>query len=129
VPDNSVQWAEYYRSIGKLKEAEAIEQTMRAKGGGVPPAGYPQPVYGAPQGNHPRRTPWRKPRRIPWRTPEKSDADLDKKSSGSATLPRSFLLNMTRTMDYIGYNVLFSFFRRSQQDVFMKSLLKYWTEP
>jgi len=25
-----VQWAEYYRSIGKIKEAEAIEAQMKA---------------------------------------------------------------------------------------------------
>ena len=30
------------RSIGKVKEAEAIEQQMRAKGGSVPPSGGPQ---------------------------------------------------------------------------------------
>lgn len=30
-PDYSAQWAEYYRSIGKLKEAEAIEQQMKNK--------------------------------------------------------------------------------------------------
>ena len=40
--DYSAQWAEYYRSIGKVKEAEAIEQQMRAKGGSVPPSGGPQ---------------------------------------------------------------------------------------
>lgn len=50
-PDYSAQWAEYYRSIGKIAEAEAIEKNMRAKSGSVPPAGYPQPQagYGAPQ--------------------------------------------------------------------------------
>jgi len=51
--DYSAQWAEYYRSIGKVQEAEAIEKNMRAKSGSVPPAGYPQPgpqpSYGAPQ--------------------------------------------------------------------------------
>ncbi|KAF7281532.1 P-element somatic inhibitor isoform X2 [Rhynchophorus ferrugineus] len=30
-PDYSAQWAEYYRSIGKLKEAEAIENQMKSK--------------------------------------------------------------------------------------------------
>lgn len=30
-PDYSAQWAEYYRSIGKLKEAEAIENQMKNK--------------------------------------------------------------------------------------------------
>lgn len=30
-PDYSAQWAEYYRSIGKLKEAEAIEAQMKNK--------------------------------------------------------------------------------------------------
>nr|CAD7427523.1 unnamed protein product [Timema monikensis] len=29
-PDYSAQWAEYYRSIGKIKEAEAIEAQMKA---------------------------------------------------------------------------------------------------
>lgn len=30
-PDYSAQWAEYYRSIGKIKEAEAIEAQMKMK--------------------------------------------------------------------------------------------------
>jgi len=29
--DYSAQWAEYYRSTGKLKEAEAIEAQMKQK--------------------------------------------------------------------------------------------------
>lgn len=29
--DYSAQWAEYYRSIGKMKEAEAIEAQMKNK--------------------------------------------------------------------------------------------------
>ncbi|CAH1164508.1 unnamed protein product [Phaedon cochleariae] len=57
-PDYSSQWAEYYRSIGKMKEAEAIEAQMKNKTpqtaataaappGGTP-AGYQQPqqAYG-----------------------------------------------------------------------------------
>ena len=51
-PDYSAQWAEYYRSIGKTKEAEAIETQIRAKssgGGGAPnPAPSQQPQYGTP---------------------------------------------------------------------------------
>ena len=47
-PDYSAQWAEYYRSIGKHKEAEAIEAQMRAKTGSVP--AQPQPGYPAPAG-------------------------------------------------------------------------------
>ena len=31
--DYSAQWAEYYRSIGKVKEAEAIEAQMKQKVG------------------------------------------------------------------------------------------------
>lgn len=30
-PDYSTQWAEYYRSMGKVKEAEAIEAQMKNK--------------------------------------------------------------------------------------------------
>merc|ERR1719391_725623 len=53
-PDYSAQWAEYYRSIGKVKEAEAIESQMRAKGPGGPQPPQPgqQPQYpgaGQPQ--------------------------------------------------------------------------------
>ena len=33
--DYSAQWAEYYRSIGKVKEAEAIEQQMKQKVRGI----------------------------------------------------------------------------------------------
>merc|ERR1719318_2182377 len=50
-PDYSAQWAEYYRSIGKTKEAEAIESQIRAKGPSAPgggPGPAQQPQYGAP---------------------------------------------------------------------------------
>ncbi len=30
-PDYSAQWAQYYRSLGKIQEAEAIEAQMKAK--------------------------------------------------------------------------------------------------
>merc|ERR1719300_677676 len=46
-PDYSAQWAEYYRSIGKTKEAEQIEAQIRAKGAGAPAPGGGQPY--APQ--------------------------------------------------------------------------------
>lgn len=29
--DYSAQWAEYYRSVGKIEEAEAIEKTLKNK--------------------------------------------------------------------------------------------------
>ncbi|XP_063237832.1 far upstream element-binding protein 2 isoform X2 [Bacillus rossius redtenbacheri] len=49
-PDYSAQWAEYYRSIGKIKEAEAIEAQMKAGkpggGGGPPGPQQPQPQPG-----------------------------------------------------------------------------------
>merc|ERR1719336_481064 len=48
-PDYSAQWADYYRSVGMLREAEAIEQQMRGPGGrpGQAPAAA-QPVQVAP---------------------------------------------------------------------------------
>lgn len=55
--DYSAQWAEYYRSIGKVKEAEAIENQIRAKGGpGGPPGGPPggQPGYPGQSGGQPQ---------------------------------------------------------------------------
>merc|ERR1719450_1106833 len=50
-PDYSAQWADYYRSIGKVKEAEQIEAQIRAKGsGGGPSPGQPQPQTYVSQG-------------------------------------------------------------------------------
>ncbi|XP_047035079.1 far upstream element-binding protein 1 isoform X2 [Helicoverpa zea] len=50
-PDYSAQWAEYYRSIGKLKEAEAIEAQIKLKssggGGGGGSGGSSTPGAGA----------------------------------------------------------------------------------
>lgn len=58
--DYSAQWADYYRSIGKTKEAEAIEAQMRSKPGSAPggfaPAAAPypaQPGYPAAGGYFP----------------------------------------------------------------------------
>jgi len=46
--DYSQQWAEYYRSLGMLKEAEIIEQQMLSRGGGMGVAqATPQPDYSA----------------------------------------------------------------------------------
>lgn len=46
-PDYSAQWAEYYRSIGKIKEAEAIEAQMKNKGGSSQPTAAAAPVAAA----------------------------------------------------------------------------------
>jgi len=43
--DYSAQWADYYRSVGKIKEAEAIEAQMRSKAGGFQP--QPQQYFPA----------------------------------------------------------------------------------
>merc|ERR1719150_2944577 len=52
--DYSAQWADYYRSIGKVKEAEAIEAQMKQKAApaGNPVPGYPTgyPSYGGQSG-------------------------------------------------------------------------------
>merc|ERR1712001_123705 len=45
-PDYSAQWADYYRSVGMLREAEAIEQQMRGRPGQAPAAA---PAAPAPQ--------------------------------------------------------------------------------
>lgn len=50
--DYSAQWAEYYRSVGMLREAEAIEQQMRGRpGGGQPASAAPAAPSGAPAPN------------------------------------------------------------------------------
>ncbi|CAH1979711.1 unnamed protein product [Acanthoscelides obtectus] len=47
--DYSAQWAEYYRSMGKVKEAEAIEAQMKNKGGSQAAGGTAPPgTTGAP---------------------------------------------------------------------------------
>ena len=47
--DYSAQWAEYYRSVGKIQEADAIEAQMRVKGA-QPQLGVPgQPSFGGVQ--------------------------------------------------------------------------------
>jgi len=54
--DYSAQWAEYYRSIGKVKEAEAIEAQMKQKAAGAPGGQYGGASYyggGAQPGNPP----------------------------------------------------------------------------
>merc|ERR1719384_1116984 len=49
-PDYSAQWADYYRSVGMLREAEAIEQQMRGRGPGqAPAAAMAAPAPAAPQ--------------------------------------------------------------------------------
>lgn len=55
--DYSAQWAEYYRSIGKVKEAEAIEAQMKQKVAAPSPGQYGGATYyggpGAQPGNAP----------------------------------------------------------------------------
>ncbi|ERL88331.1 hypothetical protein D910_05718, partial [Dendroctonus ponderosae] len=40
-PDYSLQWAEYYRSLGMVREAEVIEQQAKAKAAGAAVPGAP----------------------------------------------------------------------------------------
>jgi len=54
--DYSAQWAEYYRSVGKIKEAEAIEAQIRAKDPALQAGGhpaYPGPGLDQHQGGQP----------------------------------------------------------------------------
>merc|ERR1712141_844931 len=44
--DYSAQWAEYYRSVGKHKEAEAIEAQIKQKAAVSAPQAYPNAQYG-----------------------------------------------------------------------------------
>merc|ERR1712193_400592 len=44
--DYSAQWAEYYRSVGKHKEAEAIEAQIKQKAAASAPQQYPNAQYG-----------------------------------------------------------------------------------
>jgi len=44
--DYSAQWAEYYRSVGKHKEAEAIEAQIKQKAAASAPQPYPNAQYG-----------------------------------------------------------------------------------
>jgi len=44
--DYSQQWAEYYRSIGKVKEAEAVEAQLKMKQATGAPASGPSPAPG-----------------------------------------------------------------------------------
>ena len=56
MPDYSAQWADYYRSLGMLKEAEIIEQQMSARTQ-ITPAG-PQPDYSAQWADYYRFVAW-----------------------------------------------------------------------
>lgn len=51
-PDYSLQWAEYYRSLGMHREAEMIEQQAKNKNAGQIPGLQPQNP-GVPQGQQP----------------------------------------------------------------------------
>lgn len=55
-PDYSLQWAEYYRSLGMHREAEMIEQQAKTKTGPGMPGMAPQPA-GVPQAQQPQQQP------------------------------------------------------------------------
>lgn len=46
-PDYSAQWADYYRSLGMMKEAEMIESQARGNAAPPQPQAAPQPAMGA----------------------------------------------------------------------------------
>ena len=99
----------YLRSIGKVKEAEAIEQQMRAKGGSVPPSGGPQVQLHAWNHKNIKTCLSNFPLSVWWTASVWGSAPVWRSASGWATVLLSWLLGgLANNHPDLDYQVRFS---------------------